>query len=140
MNRFSSCYSEIFFSGFSIICQMVFLFFPGKNPMMFYFCHGKMPAIYLDEKFKANHAFNFFALITLILQSTIPAKLTLHKLKQHKEMNPEESNPIRKYVQQRFTKEGLYRYLLFAFLSIEKNIFRWLLLFLVTNFIFHIFL
>ena len=56
-----------FFLGFVILCQATTLTFPGKEPMMFYFCQGKMPKSLIGVKPKSNASFNFTILIAMIV-------------------------------------------------------------------------
>ena len=52
--------------GYVLICQMTTLIYPGKEPMMFYFCVGKMSESLIGVKPKNNQSFNITILITMV--------------------------------------------------------------------------
>ena len=69
--------------GFALTCQTTLLIYPCKEPMMFYFCVGKMPISLTDVKVKNNILFNVLALLTLLFHVCITVKLTIHEYKQN---------------------------------------------------------
>jgi len=68
--------------GFAVICQTTVLIFPGKEPMMFYFCLGKMPKSLVNVKVKNNTGFNVLVLLTLFCHTYINVRFMIHKYKQ----------------------------------------------------------
>jgi len=69
--------------GFALICQTTTLIFPGKEPITFYFCTGKMPKVLVGEKVKNNASFNFVFLVSGICHAYIHIKLAIHKYKEN---------------------------------------------------------
>ena len=65
--------------GFGLICQTTYLISPGKMPMTFYFCVGKMHKSLTDVKVKNNSSFNFLVIVTTICYSYINIKFFYHK-------------------------------------------------------------
>ena len=65
--------------GFGLICQCTYLIFPGKQPMSFYFCLGKMHKSLIDVKVKNNASFNFLVIMTIICHTFIHIKFFVHK-------------------------------------------------------------
>lgn len=65
--------------GFGFICQLSYLIIPGKMPMSFYFCVGKMPKSLAGAKVKNNVSFNFMALMTIISHTYFHIRIFLHK-------------------------------------------------------------
>jgi hypothetical protein len=59
-------YNKYGFTGFGIICQTVTLMLPGKNPMLYYICQGKMPVQLLHENFKGNPTVTLIALVPML--------------------------------------------------------------------------
>jgi len=71
----------IWIVGFALICQTTTLIFPGKEPMTFYLCVGKIPKSLIDMKVKNNASFNFVSLIALICYIFVHIKLIIHRYK-----------------------------------------------------------
>ena len=72
--------SRVFFClGFATICQMITLYFPGKNPMKYYFYLGQMPSSLLNTKIKPNIYFNALLLLTLVTSFVVKLKIWLFK-------------------------------------------------------------
>ena len=65
--------------GFGLICQTTYLISPGKMPMTFYFCVGKMHKSLTDVKVKNNSSFNFLVIMTIICHTHINIKFFFHK-------------------------------------------------------------
>ena len=65
--------------GFGLICQTTYLIFPGKLPMSFYFCSGKMHKSLTDIKVKNNPSFNFLVIVTLLVHTYIHIRFFFHK-------------------------------------------------------------
>jgi hypothetical protein len=69
--------------GFALICQTTTLIYPGKEPITFYFCTGKMPKVLVGEKVKNNASFTFIFLVSGICHAYIHVKLAIHKCKEN---------------------------------------------------------
>ena len=73
--------------GLAVICQTTLLIYPGKEPMMFYFCIGKMPHSLTDVKVKNNTVFNILVLLTICCHAYINVKFVIHYYKQRPGVN-----------------------------------------------------
>jgi len=56
-----------------------------------------------------NRTFNILAILSLVIQTSIPMKLFIHKLKDQKKMDPAQKNPLREYFNKKLNKDGLFR-------------------------------
>ncbi len=57
-----------------------------------------------------TRSFTFLAIISLVIQTVIPMKMFIHKLKEEKKTNPvTQTNPFRDYIKKNFNKEQLFR-------------------------------
>ena len=74
--------------GCSMICQATLLFYPGREPMTFYFCVGKMPRALVDTNVKNNALFNILALVTLASLIFVHTRLLIHKYKTKQKLAP----------------------------------------------------
>ena len=99
----------IFPKGFTVICQTVTLIYPARDPMMFYFCLGKMEKRFLGEKFKGNWSFNFVALISITLKLPLTARLWLHKRKERVGGSAEQRGSIQALIKEKLRRESLFR-------------------------------
>ena len=95
--------------GFATICQLITLFYPGRNQTMFYVCHGQLPISLLNEKIKANKSFNALLALTLFVQIIFYTRLFVYKWKQ-KAGSIRDQSRWHKFLERKFRKEALYRY------------------------------
>ena len=94
----------IWSSGFCMICQAITIWFPGKNPMMYYFCLGKMPKNLIQETFKKNSSFDFIVIYSIVNHAFIGVKFWIFK-KEDKQRD----QPVKSFTIGNWGKESLYR-------------------------------
>ena len=95
--------------GCSIICQASLLLLPGREPMTFYLCAGKMPRKFLAEKVKNNAMFNMLALVTLVTHIIIHTKLTIHKRAEKPKIAPTISSLVNATTRmEKFNQQSLF--------------------------------
>jgi hypothetical protein len=100
--------------GFALICQTTTLIFPGKMPMTFYLCVGKMPKSLIGVKVKKNASFNFISLLAIICYTFIHIRFTIHKHKGNKKtvhahpQQPPSHTGLQYIILNRFNQENLF--------------------------------
>ena len=87
-----------------MICQAITIWFPGKNPMMYYFCLGKMPKNLIQETFKKNSSFDFIVIYSIVNHAFIGVKFWIFK-KEDKQRD----QPVKSFTIGNWGKESLYR-------------------------------
>ena len=95
------------FLGFGFLCQVTTHLLPGKNPMLYYFCLGKMPKNLLDENFKGNPSVNLMALITIALLVITSIRFAAKKFRDKKEVELKPLS-IQTYLKQRASEESVF--------------------------------
>ena len=95
--------------GASTICQAVTLIYPSKDPMMFYFCVGKMDKRYLGEKFKVNWSFNIIAALTALLKFTLSIRMWFFYRSESASSSSEQQMSIQAIIKKNIQKESLFR-------------------------------
>ena len=97
-----------FYLGFATICQVTTLVYPGKDPMMFYFCMGKMPKSLIGVKTKSNLSFNVSTLLTLVCHLVTFIHIKYWKHRRHLDFGPKGTNSS-SYLQRALKKDRIYR-------------------------------
>ena len=100
----------LFKIGASTICQAVTLIYPSKDPMMFYFCLGKMDKKFLGEKFKVNWAFNTIAAMTALLKFTLSIRMWFFNHQERVSSSSDQQMSIQAIIKNKLQKESLFRY------------------------------
>ena len=98
-----------FSSGFATICQVTTLVYPGKDPMMFYFCLGKMPKSLIGVKPKSNLSFNVTTLLTLVCHLVTFIHIKYWKHRRHLDFGPTGTNSS-SYLQRALKKDRINRF------------------------------
>ena len=102
-------------TGASAICQAVTLIYPSKDPMMFYFCLGKMHKTYLGKQFKVNWSFNVIAAATALLKFTLSIRLWFFYRKETVGGSSAQQMSIQALIKKKLQQESLFRFQLFFF-------------------------
>ena len=97
-----------FIAGLCTICQSILIGFPGKNPMMFYFCVGKMPKSLIEETVKRNWSFDFILLCTIVSHFFCGIKFWMFDQKDKREVKKQDYS-VKSFIFNQLNKESLYR-------------------------------
>ena len=80
---------------------------PGKNPMLYYLCVGKMPASLIKENFKGNPSVNLLALVTFLSLLYTSVRYSVWKFKEENKSKLE-SMSIQGYLKQEMVDESVF--------------------------------
>ena len=80
---------------------------PGKNPMLYYLCVGKMPASLIKEHFKGNPSVNLLALVTFLSLLYTSVRHSVWKFKEENKSKLE-SMSIQGYLKQEMIDESVF--------------------------------
>jgi hypothetical protein len=96
-------------SGFGIICQVATVIFPGKEPMMFYVCLGRIPKKYIGIKSKSNLSFNCLALFSIVSNVFIICRYKCRIPRKNKTTPMQQKFSVHAFVSEKMEKESLFR-------------------------------
>ena len=93
--------------GFATMCQLITLFFPGRNQTMYYICVGHMPVAMLNEPIKANRSLNIVLSFTSIVHILFNIRTVIDKIL--KKNTAQQTPTVQQFLKKKFKKEAIFR-------------------------------